>query len=64
MKNKKMVKKLKLKESVKNALVIIGGLALVTTFLIIASNRIENIENNPNAYNNRSISVNVHPNYK
>lgn len=64
MKNKKIVKKLKLKESVKNALVIIGGLALVTTFLIIASNRIENIENNPNAYNNRAVSVNVHPIYK
>ena len=64
MRNKKIVKKLKLKESVKNALIIIGGLALVTTFLIIASNRIENIENNPNAYNNRAVSVNVHPNYK
>lgn len=64
MKNKKMVKKLKLKESVKNAIVIVCGIALIFTCLLIASNRIENIENNPNAYNNRSISVNVHPNYK
>lgn len=62
MRNKRIVKKLKLKESVKNALVIIGGLALITTFLIIATNRIENIENNPNAYDNRSTPINVHPN--
>lgn len=64
MKNKKIVKKLKLKESVKNAIVIVCGIVIMFTCLLIMSNRLENIENNSNAYNNRSISVNVHPNYK
>lgn len=64
MKNKKIVKKLKLKESVKNAIVIVCGIVIMFTCLLIMSNRLENIENNKNAYNNRSISVNVHPNYK
>lgn len=64
MKNKKIVKKLKLKESIKNAIVIVCGIALIFTCLLIASNRIENIENNTHAYDNRSTPVNVHPNYK
>jgi hypothetical protein len=64
MKNKKMVKKLKLKENVKNALVIACSIVIMFTCLLIMSNRIENIEDNPKAYDNRSISVNVHPNYK
>lgn len=62
MKNKKIVKKLRLKESVKNTLVIITGMAIITTvFVNIASNRIKGIEKNKEAYTNRSVPVNVHP---
>ena len=62
MKKKKIVKKLKLKESVKNALVIITCIIILIAVLFGISNRIEQIENNPNAYDNRSTPVNVHPN--
>lgn len=49
MKNK-TVKKLKLKESVKIALVIFGMYAIFVGALLIQADRIEKIENNPDAY--------------
>lgn len=47
---KKTVKKLKLKESVKTALVIGGLLIAMIIYLFIATARLEAIQNNPNGY--------------
>ena len=47
---KRTIKKLKLKESVKIALVIFGMYAIFVGALLIQADRVEKIENNPDAY--------------
>ena len=47
---KRTIKKLNLKESVKIALVIFGMYAIFVGALLIQADRVEKIENNPDAY--------------
>lgn len=58
---KRTVKKIKLKKGIKTALVIVGIYAMIMGYLLIATNRVNNIQNNPKGYTNsgHAHSVNV-----
>ncbi len=60
---KKTVKKLKLKESVKIALVIFGMYAIFVSALLVQADRVEKIENNPNAYTESGHAHSVEVNF-
>ena len=47
---KRTVKKIKLKKGVKTTLILIGIYAMIMGYLLIATNRVENIQNNQNGY--------------
>lgn len=59
MKRKKKV--LKLKKGVKTALVVVGIYGIIMAYLLIATNRVENIQNNQYGYTSEghAHSVNV-----
>lgn len=56
--NKKYVKKLRLKESVKTGLMIAFFVVLMFGGLLYQSYRVEQLDNNKMEYNSRSIEVN------
>jgi len=61
---KKTIKKLKLKESIKTALVISGLLIAMIIYLFIASARLEAIQNNPEGYTESGHAHSVEINFK
>lgn len=58
---KRTVKKLKLKKGIKTALILVGIYAMIMSYLLIATNRVNNIQNNQNGYteSGHAHSVNV-----
>lgn len=58
----KKVKKLKLKESVKDVIVIVIGLIVMTIAITLLQDRVEEIENNDKTQGNTSITILVNRN--
>lgn len=58
---KRTVKKTKLKKGVKTVLILVGIYAIIMAYLLVATNRVENIQNNQNGYteSGHAHSVNI-----
>lgn len=58
---KKVIKKIKLKQGVKDIILIVSCVIILITVFTLIQERISELENNKDAFNNRSIVL-VNPN--